>query len=393
MPRINWKYVSFLTVLLALYFVLLYFLPHKFNWMVTLYHKDKNPFGAYIFKTLADNSWIPAINMSNQTLFELQDINEPNLLILCQHLEVSESEIGMLLNHAEEGKTILISAHQMDSVLSDSLKLKINQLSLQYFLNQMVWEDSIGFRFVNLPSDSSNIYWMPEQIIPQYFESYDPATTEVLAVDTDDKPLLLKINYGLGNFIVSSTPLVFTNFSMLHNENHEIVAGIMSLLTPGPVFWTEYYQLGRMEASTPLRYILSEPPLKWALYILLLTILMFMFFEMKRKQRIIPVVLPLKNETLDFVKTISRLYYQKKDHKELAMKKMLYFTDYVKQHLHIDTDDEISEVINKIAAKTGSEEREVEVLFNQMNSISTSSYLTPKELKLLIDRIDGIINN
>ncbi|MCK5469934.1 MAG: hypothetical protein KAI99_15540, partial [Cyclobacteriaceae bacterium] len=183
------------------------------------------------------------------------------------------------------------------------------------------------------------------------------------------------------------------NFSMLRSDNHAFVAGILSHLKSGSLHWTEYYQLGRMEASTPLRYVLSEPSLKWALYILMITILVSMVFEVKRAQRVIPVISPLQNETLDFVKTISRLYYQKKDHKDLAVKKMLHFTDHLKQKLHIDINDEISEVISKVAAKTGSDEREVTLLFDQMNHISNASYISAKELKLLLDRMEECVND
>jgi hypothetical protein len=31
--------------------------------------------------------------------------------------------------------------------------------------------------------------------------------------------------------------------------------------------WTEYYHLGRMESTTPLRFILTNEPLRWGYYI------------------------------------------------------------------------------------------------------------------------------
>ena len=391
MFKINWKYMAFLATLLLLYFLLLYFMPQRFNWFVTLYEKDKDPFGAYVFKTLIDNSWITDVNTSHQTAFELQHLEEPNLFVLCEELSVSTSEIEALLNLAHDGKSILISAHQMDTVFTDSLQLKINTLSFQFYLDKLWGIDSLGIKFTKEPFDTAKTYWFPEQLLPQYFEEYDPSANEVIAVNTQGKPVLVNLKFGKGNVLVSSTPLVFSNFSMLRSDNYDLVAGILSQLQPGALHWTEYYQLGRMEASTPLRYVLSEPALKWALYILMLTILLFMAFEMKRGQRIIPIITPLKNETVDFVKTISRLYYQKKDHRNLAAKKILHFTDYLKQHLYIDIDDEISEIIEKVAAKTGSTEKDVKLLFDQMNFISNASYISAKELKLFLNRIENII--
>lgn len=393
MGRISWKYISFLVALVGLYFLLLYFMPRKFNWLVTLYQKDKNPFGTYIFKSLIDNSWLEAINTSNRTLYELQELEDPNLLILCEHFSVSLSEIETLLEKVNGGKTAIISAHHMDTIFTDSLGLRLNQLSYNFYFQSLWEQDSLGLRFVLAPFDTTKSFWLPMHLLPQYFISYDPATTEVIAENTNGKPVLLNVSFGEGNLLLSSTPLAFSNFSMLHADNHKFVAGILSFLQAGALYWTEYYQLGRMEASTPLRYVLSEPALKWALYVLMLTILVSMVFEVKRKQRIIPVISPLKNETVDFVKTISRLYYQKKDHKDLALKKMIHFTDHLKQHLYIDTNDEISEVIIKVAAKTGSEENEVKLLFDQMNYISNASYISANELKLLLERIEECIND
>lgn len=393
MGRISWKYISFLVALVGLYFLLLYFMPRKFNWLVTLYQKDKNPFGTYIFKSLIDNSWLEEINISNRTLYELQELEESNLLILCEQFSVSQSEIETLLEKVNEGKTAIISAHQMDSIFTDSLGVRLNQLSYNFYFQSLWEQDSLGVKFVLAPFDTVKAFWLPMHLLPQYFETFDPATTEVIAENTEGKPVLLNVRFGEGNLLLSSTPLAFSNFSMLHADNHEFVSGILSLLQSGSLYWTEYYQLGRMEASTPLRYVLSEPALKWAFYILTITILISMAFEVKRKQRIIPVISPLRNETLDFVKTIARLYYQKKDHKNLALKKMMHFTDYLKRHLYIDTNDEISEVISKVAAKTGSEENEVKLLFDQMNYISRASYISANELKLLLDRMEECMND
>lgn len=389
MVKFNWKYISFLAALLVLYFVLLYFMPQKFNWFVTLYEKDKDPFGAYIFRALVDNSWFTQVNTSNQTLFELQELEAPNLLVLCEDFATSPSEIEAVLKLANEGKSVLIAAHQMDTVFADSLNLKLNSLSFHFYLDKLWGEDSLGLKFRQHPFDTSKIYWLPEQMLPQYFETFDVAI-KVIAENTKGNPVLLYVPYGRGNILLSSTPLTFTNFSMVRGENHEFVAGMLSYLQPGTLHWTEYYQLGRMEATTPLRYVLSEPALKWALYIFMISLLFFMGFEMKRKQRIIPVVTPLKNETIDFVKTVSRLYYLKKDHKNLASKKILHFTDYLRRQIHIDVREDIQDVIKKVASKTNSKEHEVKMLFDQINFIGNSSYISPKELKLLLERINRI---
>lgn len=387
MSRINQKYIVFLGVLVGLYFLLLFFMPQKFNWFISLYQKDKNPFGALVFKSLIDQSWFSEVNTSNQSLFELTDLEDPNLLVLCQDFKVTNSEVETVLNLVNEGKSVVISANQMDSIFTNTLGVKMNSLSFNFFVDKIWGEDSLGLRFIETPFDTTLTYWLPGQLLPQFFSSYDPQRTEVIAENSNGEPVLLSIRYGKGKLLLSSTPLMFTNFSILKSNNQVFIAGLLSILQAGSLHWTEYYQMGRMEAQTPLRYVLGEPSLKWAFYTLMIAILLFMGFESKRTQRVIPVITPLKNETLDFVKTVSRLYYQKKDHKALAVKKMLHLTDYLKQHLQIDVNEDISIVISKLAAKTGSDAEEVKLLFDQMNHISNASYITANELKEFMERL------
>jgi hypothetical protein len=52
-------------------------------------------------------------------------------------------------------------------------------------------------------------------------------------------------------------------------------------------------------SMSPMRFILNNPPLRYAWYLLLLGLLIFVLFNAKRKQRIVPVIEPLKNTSLD----------------------------------------------------------------------------------------------
>ncbi|NJN27552.1 MAG: hypothetical protein HC819_17040 [Cyclobacteriaceae bacterium] len=396
MLKANWKYIVFLTGVLAMYFALLYFMPQRFNWFVTFYQKDKNPFGAYVFKTLTDHSWAGPVFTSNQTLYEmtLEDtLHGNNILVLCENYSSTPEELDATFKLANQGKTILVAAHQMDTTFTDSLGARINRPSFQLYLAQLWGEDSVGLRFESQQATDHPLLWLPDQLLPQYFEWHDPERAQVLATNTRGEVVLLRFPVGQGAIILSSTPMVFTNFSMIKSHNHRFVSELLSFMPQGTLHWTAYYQLGRMEATTPLRYILSEPSLKWALFILIVAVLIFMVSEARRKQRVIPVIEPPKNETLDFVKTIARLYYYKKDHKDLAAKKILHITEYLRNALQIDINEEMNEVVARVAAKTQRTPQEVKILFEQINTISQSRQISAGELRSLIDRTDQIFNN
>ena len=80
---------------------------------------------------------------------------------------------------------------------------------------------------------------------------------------------------------------------------------------------------------------------------------MFIFFNAKRRQRIIPII-PLKqNKSVEFVKSIGNLYLNEGDSRDMMVKKAQYFLHRVRMELLIDTQNLDEEFINKLHLKTG----------------------------------------
>ena len=393
MTKYQWRYVVFLGSVLALYFLFLYLMPRKFNWTVTLYKNDKNPFGAVVLRDVLGKSWFDTLNISNRTIYELRAMQEPNLFILCESFTTTPSEMEILLDEVRNGRNLFLATGMLDSLFKDSLNVTMNEFSFEFVMSQIWGEDSTGLHFVHPAFNTTITYWLPSKILFQYFRRYDADQWSVIARNTDGKPVLLERKLGEGTIILSSTPLMFSNFSILKSPNDTFASGALSLCRPGALHWTEFYQLGRMEAQTPLRYILSEQSLSWAFYTTFITIFLLMIFDVRRRQRIIPVIEPLKNDTLDFVKTVARLYYNKKDHKGLAMKQMLHFTDYLKFQLLIDVHEGVAENIPKIASKTGVSEEEVRKLFDTMVVINNALFISARELRQFSAMIDVITKN
>ncbi|HEX7870203.1 MAG TPA: hypothetical protein VF455_08815, partial [Chryseobacterium sp.] len=73
----------------------------------------------------------------------------------------------------------------------------------------------------------------------------------------------------------------------------------------------------------------------------------------KRKQRIVPVIEPLKNTSADFVKSIGNLYLQEGDFHDMMSKKAQYFLNKVRLDLLIDTQNLDEEFSKKLQLKTG----------------------------------------
>ncbi|HNP06071.1 MAG TPA: hypothetical protein PKN99_00515, partial [Cyclobacteriaceae bacterium] len=163
----------------------------------------------------------------------------------------------------------------------------------------------------------------------------------------------------------------------------------LSYLKEQKLVWTEFYHLGRMEAGTPLRFILTQESLTWAYSITITSILLLILFESKRKQRVIPIIPPIKNTTLEFASTIGNLYYQRGDHKNIAEKKIVFFFDTLRSrfHLSMTSIDDLSHV----ARKTGNDEKSTSILFENIQNIQKKHEITSEELIALNKQIEDFI--
>jgi hypothetical protein len=135
-------------------------------------------------------------------------------------------------------------------------------------------------------------------------------------------------------------------------------------------------------------YILSQPSLKWGYYLLLLSVLIYIFFEGKRRQKIIPIIKPLSNATVEFVETVGRLYYHTADHKNLAEKKISHFYEFLRKKLFVRTDKIDDDLIAKLQSKTGFDVAFLKKLFNSIVVIQNSGDVSAEQLIAMNQQID-----
>jgi hypothetical protein len=90
-------------------------------------------------------------------------------------------------------------------------------------------------------------------------------------------------------------------------------------------------------------------------YLFLLGMLVFILFNAKRKQRVVPIISPLGNTTIDFTKSIGNLYFQEGDHDNIINKKIIYFLEKIRNEYLIDTTKLDDEFVKKLHLKSGKE--------------------------------------
>ena len=99
---------------------------------------------------------------------------------------------------------------------------------------------------------------------------------------------------------------------------------------------------------------------------------LYLFTEVKRKQRIIPKYAKPKNDSLEFVTTVGKLYYEKGDHKNLADKLTQYFLDHVRNRFKISTAEINDAFEQQLAAKSNKDIGEIKAITETMHTINLS---------------------
>jgi hypothetical protein len=203
---------------------------------------------------------------------------------------------------------------------------------------------------------------------------------QVLGTNDDDKVNFLRIKYGEGNFLLNTVPLAFTNYHLLNSKNNDYVYKALSHLPVQKTFWDDYYKDGNKYTTSMLQYVLWQQALKWAYFIILVSVFLFILFYGRRKQRIIPVIPPLANTTVEFVKTVGSLYYQQKDYKNIAEKKISYLLDYIRNKYLIRTGEFDEDTVKKISEKSLIPYRKLKSLLNEIQKIKFNLNISEEDL-------------
>ena len=272
----------------------------------------------------------------------------------------------------DQGYSVLIAATQFSESLQDSLELRTTVKGQRLIPSR---SDTLDVKFGNLELayQSALIYGEFVGLGEEW---------ETLA--RTDLPILIRRKVGQGYLLLCSTPLLFSNYGLLHDPEFAELA--LSQLDDRSMYYTQYYHLGRQESTTPFRYILTQQALTWALYLTLATLAGFLIINSRRKQRPIPVIVPPENTTVNFVKTTGALFYREKHHVKAARKLASYFLLDLQKRYFVKPGF-TEKYYQFIASKTGLEKAEVIRTFEQIEALPQTTHMASEDLRNFLDRL------
>ena len=389
-------YIGILVLLFGGAILIEYSKPKAIDWRQTYNETHKIPYGTYVLfnelQSIVKSDSIETIRVTPYEYFDKyynwQDsaYNTRGTYMLIdgvQNLDnVSAQE---LLDFASYGNNIFISTNYPPIKFLDTLKIEVqNDYSLSgkaklKLANSIFKEDSI-----TIEKGLNNIY----------FSKLDSVTTTVLGYqefknEERDRINFVKINHVNGNIYLHLQPAAFTNYQLLKDDHKKYAASVLSYLPDAPIFYDSRNKTSKDLGNSVMRYILKQPALKWAWFMALITMLVFMIFNAKRRQRIVQVIKPLTNTTVDFTRTIGNLYYETKDHNKLIDKKITYFLEHIRRVYYLDTQLLDDKFMHNLALKTGKDKVETKKLIDLVARLRAKQMCTEDDLLKLNKAIES----
>lgn len=370
--------------------------PKEINWYPSFSKHDKIPYGNFVlFKCLPDIFPEDLINVSDVPLYNYLKEQQPkdaNYLIINDDFQPDQLDLEYLLYWVSEGNDVFISAKYFGIKLRDTLEFELDvMLDFDW---DILAADSIDLT-LQISEVSNSNFNFTERNYAWYFSEYDSTKTDVLGKIGENYVNFTRTSFGKGNFYLHSTPYALTNYHLLKDNNHQYASGVLSYLPERQTIWDEYYKDRRklLENTSPLGVIFQSKPLRIAYIILLALLLSYFIFRIKRKQRIIPIILPPKNTTLEFIEMVGRLYYFEQKHRDLAVKIVDYFLSDIRDKYRITTNQLDEEFIKKLGALSGVSENELNKLFKGVRYVYANTNINQNTLKNLESLIDNFNKN
>lgn len=445
-------------VLFVLFCLLQVNLPKKFVWSPTFSHVDKQPFGCFVFDSVLTQSLPNGYHVTKKTFFQLDQEHAKekiSVLMVVDQQDLKQLDVKYLCNIARRGGKVMVVAsssfddgRNADTVVVDELertfKVKIEDglyFSLRgilsglkahdndmydtiYWNNRETMYAAQSYRmFYNMVGGTLFVDSVPKVKRLAYtlstagydykhdslyvgdFTSFDTIVDKKERIERIDTfaikkvPTAVSVPYGKGEVIFVSSPLLFTNYGMLEGNTSVYIFRLMSYLADLPVYRTEAYvktDAMLVAEQSPFREFIKRPPLRWALYLALLGVVLFMIFTARRRQRVIPIMSKPANRSLEFIQLIGTLYYQRKDHVNLVRKKFKLFAEELRKTAGVDISDVNTDDREYLflAEKTGMNSNRLKKVIRQIRLVLHSEgNISVEEMRSLIDAMDTIVRH
>ncbi len=431
--------VGFIILVFVVYYVASLNKSEHFIWNESYIEASEQPFGTSVFSEILehhfDGNKFEKVNNDLAKKLSNADGKHKNYVFIGQVPFYTDSVFELLENFVKNGNDAFIALKEMPELLSTEILLQNNIATPQdtiyyldnngdsvYYLQDAYVEDKgafsyftakdVALNFLDAPFRKDSGYHFQIEIeeeviqyewlffLPEYKNSIKNCNA-IGSIYSSNFCDMIQVPYGKGNFYIHSNPVVFSNYFQIQKDKVEYTSKVLSYLTPGDIIWDEYSKTtynnnnpqNDNQQEGPLRFILSQNSLRWAWYTMLIGLLVFVFFRTRRTQQHIPILEPNENKSLEFVQTIGRMYYLRKNHKQLAQQKIKLFLNFIYEKYQINTHILDEAFIEKLKMKSEISADTIKNIFKHAKYIENTDQVTADDLIQLHTQLDNFYKN
>ena len=377
------RYIYIITLLTALSAC-----EQRTDWYPYFESQHKTPYGTKVLQEQLGNvlpdTYVEIIKSSTDELLAEDMYEQTTYMYINPQYYPDSSQTSALLNFTQSDNGLFIATtDEYFNPLFTKFKISlesINNVKQPIKLNLIHLTD--GDYTHNIKLRDSTITYFHQ--IPDY-------ATVLGTVEVGDSsyPNYIGITVGGENNVLylHSNPELFSNYHMLKGDDGRYALNCLSNLYHTGYFLWDGFGTKRRYSTPPssgdssdlLRYIWSNPALKYALLTLMAAFLLFFLLNYKRVVRSIPVFQTRKNSSIGFMKMVATLFMQEENHIHLARYRVNYFLDKIKEQHFIDFSQLDEEFTRNLAVKTQLTELELRPLITQLTKVKNANYLNEKD--------------
>ena len=358
------------------------------KWSNKLDLESKSSSGLHLFKSLLETKYNQVKTVESDSLNYLEDEQSTLLIYIANKIVMDDSTYSTLLDYINRGNEALLITSSIRNAKNQSMiKHRYNDADTSMILT---WADSTEYQYKLYYRDVTSPKKMAIKHIVEPYDSLSIYSYEDLLTiqDTDqiNYSILIRRNYGDGQLAMHSMPELFTNVTSLQDmylDNFEKTFNLFK--SQKVILHKNISYVPEKNETSPIQYILEEPSLKSAYYLLLFTALLYAIFAAKRKQKPIPTLVENKNTSLTYVKTMSELYKAQDQNEKLVPHMQKIFFNKIKNKYFLDPHSEDFARLLSLKAKV--EEEEINKILLKFDSAKSHKFNDDQIINLYNDII------
>ncbi len=351
----------------------------KTDWTIDLGLTAKKPYSLYLtyqslpllFPGVETEKLKDNYRLSNFGYKLRKNKGKSMLVMIGLETRFATDEIDSLLSFVSDGHQVFLSANRFDEELLNRLQLT---QSFQTFSGNEKVEGGQTQKILLKDKNNNALpfsYTSKDRSIYGYFGSKDTINAPFFTLGTNEKnnPDCIIFFIGKGKLFLHAAPLAFSNHFLLQQNNRNYLNTLFGYV-PDELSNVYLYSYNYREITeSDWSVIWRNKATRTALLLALLALLVFVLFEMKRRQKIIPIIAPVENSSVAFAETIGRLYYNKKNHTNLSEKMVQHFLDFVRNNYYLNTNLLDEEFVQHLAAKSGNNIAQTDTLVHTIKEV------------------------